>query len=130
MGSVCGLGIIAAVSAYFFWFRPMQQEKKKKEQDEIGLTQVAANGAQATEKGDDFAFFNSEDRKLSETQQSPTELSSPIDTAELPSAVSAVSDIAEVPGDKGGFELHPESYPVELPGDHEYRSSDSIHSHR
>lgn len=66
-------------------------------------------------------------QKPSDMQQLPTELVSPVDTTELP---SAVSDVAEAPGDKGGIELHPESYPIELPGDQEYRSSDSIRSNR
>lgn len=124
VGSVCGLAIIGAVSAYIFWFRPKQQEKKKKEQDEIGLASGAAVGTQMTEKLEhyDDANFRSGQQRPSELQQLPPELSSATDTAELP---SAVSDVAEAPGDEGGFELGPESNPVELPGDHEYRSSSS-----
>lgn len=111
VGSVCGLGIIAAVSAYFFWFRPKQQEMKRKELYETRLNADAANDPQ----------------KPTEMRQQPPELPSPNNTAELPNAVLGM---AEVSGDKGGFELHPESHAVELPGDQEYRSSESIQSDR
>lgn len=126
VGSVCGLGIIAAVSVYLFWFRPKQQQMKKKEQDETGLTSDAANEAQIP-KAQLYSAFKTAPHKALEMQRLPNELSSPTDTAEMP---SAVSNIPEVPGDRGGYELHPESHAVELPGDQEYRSSDSIQSSR
>lgn len=116
MGSVCGLGIIAAVSAYFFWFRPKQQKKKKGEQLEAQREAEAATGAKSAGQQQD---------KLHEMHQLPPELLSPTDTVELSSA-----HIFEAPGDKGGFELPEESQPVELPGDHEYRSSESNQSSR
>lgn len=127
MGSVCGLGIIAAVSVYVFWFRPKQQREKKredKEQDEAGLTTISATATPDVEKSQ-MADLKSDKQRPIEMQHMPSELSSPIEGAELP---DARSNMAEVPGDKGGFELPPESNPVELPGDHEYRSSDSIRS--
>lgn len=127
MGSVCGLGIIAAVSVYLFWFRPKQQREKKREereQDETGLTTISGTETPDMEKSQ-IVDFRSDLQKPIEMQHMPSELSSPTEGAELPDARSG---IAEVPGDKGGFELPPESHPVELPGDHEYRSSDSIRS--
>lgn len=126
VGSVCGLGVIAAVSVYLFWVRPKQQRKRKLEQDETGLTSDAANGAQDS-KDQRYTASENEPHKAVEMQQLPGELSSPTDTTELP---SAVSDVLEVSGDRGGFELHPESHAVELPGDHEYRSSESMRSNR
>lgn len=116
MGSVCGLGIIAAVSAYFFWFRPKQQRKKKGEQIEAQRDAEGVTGPKDKDGGQGKAI---------EMHQMPPELLSPTDTVELPTA-----HIAEAEGDKGGFELHEEPQLVELPGDHEYRSSDSIHSAR
>ncbi|KAJ4414018.1 hypothetical protein N0V82_008188 [Gnomoniopsis sp. IMI 355080] len=119
VGSVCGLGIIAAVSAYFFWFRPRQQAMRRKEQDEARLTSDAANEAQDPK--------NSPYKPI-EMMQQPPELPSPDMATELPNGISG---IVEVPGGwKGGFELHPESHAVELPGDQDYRSSESIQSDR
>lgn len=131
MGSVCGLGIIAVVSVYLFWFRPKQQGERKdgKEQDETGLTTISANDPQMPdiEKSYEVDIKYDLQQKPIEMQHMPSELSSPIEGAELPENGSG---IAEVPGDKGGFELPPESHPVELPGDHEYQSSASSRSDR
>lgn len=131
VGSVCGLGIIASVSVYLFWFRPKQKREKRKkeiEQDETRLTTTSANDPRTPdiEKSHEVDIKTDLQRPI-EMQHMPSELSSPTEGAELPDSVPG---IAEVPGDKGGSELPPESYPVELPGDHEYRSSDSIRSER
>lgn len=125
VGSVCGLGVIVAVSAYLLWFRPRQQDKKKTARQaalEHGPPGTAAPAYEAGAGAGAAAGGAKAARTL------PSELSSPTETAELPSAVGVA---AEVPGDKpAGVELSNESPPVELPGDHEYRSSDSIQSLR
>lgn len=92
------------------------------------MTAISANDPQTPdiEKSHDVDIKSDLQTPI-EMQHMPSELSSPTEGAELPETVSG---IAEVPGDKGGFELPPESHPVELPGDHEYRSSDSIQSER
>lgn len=104
------------MSAYFFWFRPKQQRQKKGEQLEAQRDAVAEAGGKDVAGRQDKPY---------EMHNLPSELLSPTETVELSSA-----HISEAPGDKGGFELPQESHPVELPGDHEYRSSDSIQSAR
>lgn len=117
IGSVFGLGIIAVVSVYLFWFRPKQQKKKRGELIEAQRDAVNATASQMS--GHLFAAAPKDAHgKVHEMHQLPSELSSPTNTAELPSAV-----VSEAPGDGGGFELHEDSHVVELPGDHHYRSS-------
>ncbi|ROW03744.1 hypothetical protein VMCG_05373 [Cytospora schulzeri] len=104
VGSVCGLGMIAAVCVYLFWFRPRQKEKEKKEEED------AENKAKKREESKvDIA-------KLHELQQQPPELQSPERITELP-----IEGIFEAPGDRGGVEVDNDAQqPAELPGDHVY----------
>lgn len=116
VGSVCGLGIIAATCVYLFWYRPGQKrkEKQKEVESEMGATRTTAAGTAGGQHED--AMFRKE-------QLNASELNSPADTSEL-----ASTTVVEAPGDVTVHELHPESYPIELPGNHEYLNSGSERS--
>lgn len=110
VGSVCGLGIIAAVCAYFFWFRPKQRERKrelKREIEESGLRGAAGTGsagARRKEEEDGEAHLIN----MRESRQQSHEM-------------HAMSDVAEAPGDNRANEMDNDGeVPVELPGDHQY----------
>lgn len=116
VGSVCGLGIIAATCVYLFWYRPGQKrkEKQKELESEMGATRTTAAGAAGGQHED--AMFRKE-------QLNASELNSPADTCELASTA-----VVEAPADVTVHELHPESYPIELPGNHEYLNNGSERS--
>lgn len=129
VGCVVGLGAIAAVCLYFFWFRPRQQRAtRQKEIEEQSQTGSAFSKAQAVqvggmqEKGDDSGGVDKP--AAAEMRQLPPEMLGHFDRPELESGTPTVS---EAPGSPGGYELGTESgpAPVELPGDHEYRGSGS-----
>ncbi|KAK7724179.1 hypothetical protein SLS64_000513 [Diaporthe eres] len=110
VGSVCGLGIIAAVSVYFFWFRPTQRERKRRlrrEIEESGLRDAAGGGAAGARRMED-----EEDKgyliNMHESHQRSHELQS-------------MPDVVEAPGDNRANEMGNDGeVPVELPGDHQY----------
>jgi hypothetical protein len=109
VGSVCGLGIIAAVSAYFFWFRPKQRERKrelKREIEESGMRDAAGAGSAGArkEEEDGKAYLIS----MRESRQQSHEM-------------QAMQDVHEAPGDNRANEMGNDGeVPVELPGDHQY----------
>ncbi|ROW04145.1 hypothetical protein VSDG_00956 [Cytospora chrysosperma] len=114
VGSVCGLGIIAAVCLYLFWFRPRQKEKDKKGKEDSENKAAAEAEAKRREE-----VSKAELAKPHELQQQPPELHSPDGIMELP-----IEGIFEAPGDRGGVEVdNAAQLPVELPGDHMYWSS-------
>ncbi|KAG8160193.1 hypothetical protein KVR01_009729 [Diaporthe batatas] len=110
VGSVCGLGIIAAVCVYFFWFRPKQRERKrelKREIEESGMRDAAgagSAGAGRKEEEDGEAYLIN----MRESQQQSHEM-------------QAMPDVFEAPGDNRANEMGVDGeVPVELPGDHQY----------
>lgn len=136
VGCVVGLGAIAALCLYFFWFRPRQrraarQREIEEHSDSAGLFSKAHMAVQVgdmQEKGDDF-FQRGGPAPAVEMHQLPPELLTPLDRPELASGAAAVP---EAPGSAagGGHELgattrSEQAAPVELPGDHEYQSSGS-----
>ncbi|KUI55327.1 hypothetical protein VP1G_02670 [Cytospora mali] len=107
VGSVCGLGIIAAVCTYLFWFRPKQKDKERRERAD------AENRAAAG------MVFRTDPSKAYEMHQQPPELYSPNVNTELPT-----ESFSEAPGNEGGVEVDNDTYrAAELPGDHPYQSS-------
>lgn len=115
VGSVCGLGIIAAVCVYLFWFRPKQKEKEKKEREDAESRAAAEVEAKKREEESKAG------PKPHELQQQPPELQSPERVTELP-----IDGVFEAPGDGGGVEVDNDAQlPAELPGDQVYWSSNS-----
>lgn len=110
VGSVCGLGIIAAVCVYFFWFRPKQRERKrelKREIEESGMRAAAgagSAGARRKEEEDGEAYLIN----MRESRQQSHEM-------------QAMPDVVEAPGDNRANEMDNDGeVPVELPGDDHY----------
>lgn len=112
VGSVCALGIIAAVCVYLFWFRPRQKEKEDAEHKAAAEAEIKKR-----EEGSKAGLAKSYELQ----EQQPPELQSSNRIMELP-----MESILEAPGDGGGVEVDNDAQlPVELPGDHVYWSSNS-----
>ncbi|KAL1849918.1 hypothetical protein Daus18300_013113 [Diaporthe australafricana] len=113
VGSVCGLGIIAAVSAYFFWFRPKQRERKRREIEESGMKDASAAARKKDEEeGNAYLISMQESRQQSHELQSMPEM-------------------FEAPGDNRAAEIGNDGeVPVELPGDHHYNGNSDHTSNR
>lgn len=142
VGCVLGLGTIAAVCTYLFWFRPSQQAKRReareqqeqKEQQEQQRTGGRAGEAEELPGGQKRDRRDSDSpggaAKAIEMHQLPPELPSPAPPP--PPELGGAAAAAEAPGDGGGLELGPaEPRPVELPGDCRhpgYRTSSSARS--
>lgn len=108
---------------YLFWFRPKQKSnaRKEKEDAENKAAAEAQNKTAAGGQNNDEEAAKAESPKPQELLDRPIELQSPHETIELPS-----QGIVEAPGDKGGVEVDNDAQvPAELPGDQQYRSSDS-----
>lgn len=114
---VLGLGIIAALCTYFFWFRPEQQAKKNQIPEQVEAAAVETQTSEEAQEAADAALKDDHSEPV-EMHQLPSELHSPMETMELASAT-----LSEAPGDGGGYELSPETPPVELPGGYEYRGT-------
>ncbi|KAI3392476.1 hypothetical protein diail_5668 [Diaporthe ilicicola] len=112
VGSVCGLGVIAAVSAYFFWFRPKQREKKRREIEESGVKDAAGAARRKDE------------------EEGKAHLISMHGSAQQSHEMQSVPDVFEAPGDNRAAEIGNDGeVPVELPGDHDYTSSGNSSDH-
>lgn len=106
VGSVCGLGIIAAVCVYLFWFRPKQKKENDKKERHGPENRTAAETESMSREGKSMAGT-----ELHGLRQQPPEPQSVESAKGLP-----VEGVFEAPGDGGGVEVDNDAQlPAELP---------------